>query len=111
MNKVVINNCYGGFGLSKAALQWLKDNAKNENTRTLVANVQDKEYGEFQVSHTLARHDKDLVACVEALGNEASGTYASLVVRTIDSNMYRISEYDGLETIEIPDNLDWIEIK
>ena len=111
MNKVVINNCYGGFGLSEAALQWLKDNAKNESTRALVARVQDKEYGEYEVSQTLARHDKDLVACVEALGDKANGMCADLVVRTIDADRYRISEYDGLETIETPDSTYWTEIK
>lgn len=32
--KVVINTCYGGFGLSDEAVLWLEQNAKDEKVRT-----------------------------------------------------------------------------
>ena len=31
--KVVINTCYGGFGLSDEAVLWLEQNAKDEKLR------------------------------------------------------------------------------
>lgn len=92
MNKVVINSCYGGFNLSEVAEKWLKEHYGITNP-------------EF-----LERHDSRLVECVEVLGEKANGMCADLVVRTIDSNMYRINEYDGAETIEVPDSIYWTEI-
>jgi len=50
----------------------------------------------------LPRHDKDLVKVVEELGAEASGPLASLVIEEIDSDLYRIEEYDGSETVVTP---------
>lgn len=90
MTKVVINKCYGGFGLSKEARKWIKTN-----------------YGENSWKE---RHDEPLVACVEALGEKASGKYAKLQIQEINSNRYRICEYDGAEWIETPESIDWIKV-
>ena len=57
------------------------------------------------------RHDKDLVAVVEELGKEASGSCADLVIAEIPGNIYRIDEYDGYESIETPDSMEWITIQ
>ena len=76
--KVVINRCYGGFGLSKLALDKL-----------------DKEY-----SHTIKRNDKNLVSVVEELQEKSNGGYADLKVVEIPNNHYwYIEEYDGIEWI------------
>ena len=56
------------------------------------------------------RHDKNLVEVVEELGDKASGDCAKLKVVQIPGNIYRIDEYDGAESIETPDTLDWITI-
>lgn len=93
MHKIVINNCYGGFGLSETAQKWLKDH-----------------YG-IDDSDELQRHDPRLVECVETLGDEANERCANLIICTIDSNRYRIDEYDGFEFIEVPDSISWVEIK
>lgn len=82
--KVVINRRFGGFGLSEKAYQYL--GMKWDN------------YGNcFDIS----RDDERLVECVEALGAEANGYYASLkVVEIPDGIEWKIVDYDGMETIE-----------
>lgn len=91
MYKVVINNCYGGFGLSRKAVEMLQD-LKHENG--------DKNFIYSQLSDELPRHDSDLVKVVETLGKEASSSFANLEVEEIYSRLYKIDEYDGLERID-----------
>lgn len=83
MTKVVINRCYGGYGLSEAALDYLgldhKDKYAYENDRT----------------------NPKLVECVEKLGPAASATYSALhVVKIPDDVKWTITEYDGIEQVE-----------
>ena len=91
MYKVVINNCYGGFGLSRKAVEMLQD-LKHENG--------DKNFIYSQFSDELPRHDHDLVKVVETLGKEASSSFANLEVEEIYSRLYKIDEYDGLERVD-----------
>ena len=99
MYKVVYNACYGGFGLSVEASQYLKD-----------------KYGVGinpafgYLPDDVARHDKRLVEVVERFGDEASGMCSKLKIATISSPMYRIDEYDGFESVETPDSYDWVSI-
>lgn len=95
MTKVVINNSYGGYGLSRKAIDWLYNNYNLDFPED---------------SDPLPRHDSRLVECVETLGDEASGEFAKLVVRTINSDKYRICEYDGGEWVETPESIDWISV-
>lgn len=79
--KVVINDCYGGFGLSKKAKDMLgvKYDYEFESDRT----------------------NSKLVDVVEKLGKEANGFCASLRVIEIpdDVKEWYIDDYDGIETI------------
>lgn len=93
-HKVAYNSYYGGFGLS-------------EKARKLLNRLK----GEEVDYHDLPRHDKDLVAVVEELGSEASGTFNSVVIAEIDSDRYRISEYDGWERVITPDLENYIVIE
>jgi hypothetical protein len=63
------------------------------------------------LKYFLPRHDKDLVACVEALGDKASGFCASLAIKELKGSAYRIEEYDGSETIYEPGDEDYIHIE
>lgn len=94
LNKVAYNSYYGGFGLSDKA-QKLLNELKGEEV----------DY------YDLPRHDKDLVAVVEELGSEASGRFNSVVIAEIDSDRYRISEYDGWEKVITPDLENYIVIE
>ena len=93
-HKVAYNSYYGGFGLSDKA-QKLLNELKGEEV----------DY------YDLPRHDKDLVAVIEELGSEASGRFNSVTVTEIDSDRYRISEYDGWEKVITPDLENYIVIE
>lgn len=78
--KVVINRCYGGFGLSEKAMKFLEVDSRWPD---------------------IARNDPKLVECVEKLGEEANYIYAKLkVVEIPDDVNWKIGEYDGLEWVE-----------
>lgn len=77
--KIVINECYGGYGLSNWAL---------------------KELG-IEYAEDIARTDSRLIYLVEYDAESTSGRYAELEVVEIPDNAtdWEINEYDGLEEI------------
>ena len=84
--KVIINRCYGGFGLSEAAI---KEYAKR------IGKSEGKVY-DWQID----RDDSDLVAIVEEMGESANGLCAKLAVVEIpDGISWEIDEYDGYEKV------------
>ncbi len=92
-HKIVINVAYGGFDLSITALDWFKKNGIDDPWQ-------------------LPRHHPLLIRCIEELGIEqVGGRFSSLKIEEIEGPFYRIEEYDGLETLETPDSLDWIYIE
>lgn len=99
MNKVVYNSEYGGFCLSKQALDLLISKGVS------ISEIEDYKYGKVK------RHDPKLVSVVEQLGDEASSDISSLKIYNLNGNQYRIMNYDGLETIEIPSDTVFTEIK
>ncbi len=142
--EIVINKCYGGFGLSHKAVMkyaelkgltlypWIDDISKRaygdkatlDNPSfgihyTLVPKEEydkiiQEEYKEsvsierFKKSNSLyfsergiARDDPLLIQIVKSLGEEANGKHAELKIVSIPDNIdWKISEYDGMETIE-----------
>lgn len=95
--KVAYNACYGRFSLSRAATELLNQRKGSQ--------VADPDYGFIECG----RHDTDLIAVIEELGEDAaSGAYSKIVVREIEGNLYRVTEYDGYESIETPDSTDWV---
>jgi hypothetical protein len=111
MTKVVINQCYGGFGLSAQATQRyleLKGTTgvviKKDQYGDLRAYVDD----EFYYDGDMDRTDPILVQVVEELGKHANGAHAKLKVVEIGKGVqYRINEYDGNESIEYADDINW----
>lgn len=56
----------------------------------------------------IKRSDPILVQVVEILGDKADGDYANLFLKEVaDGTPYRISEYNGMETVETLDDIDW----
>lgn len=83
--KVVVNRCFGGFGISDKAADFI---SKRKGVEIDPWDYRDN------------RSDPDLVAAVETLGKEADGDYANLdVVEIPDGIDYYIHEYDGRENI------------
>ena len=106
--KVVINNCYGGFGLSNAAvLRYaelagisLRVEPPTEDNPLLMYYYKDRpsEKAVFW-ERDIPRNDPHLVQVVEELGKEASGSFARLVIVEIPDISFCIQEYDGQEHV------------
>ena len=94
--KIVINDDFGGFGLSKMAIE------SYASRKGLSLGKWNQTYGYFDdfMDRDIPRNDKDLVEIVESLGNLANGFCASLrIVEIPDGVEWHISEYDGIEHI------------
>jgi hypothetical protein len=126
--KIVYNACYGGFSLSEAAMRlyaekkglsfyvWSDPKYPSEMFRLYftadpsgmkeIDNEFHKKYSLY--GPDLERTDPVLVEVVEELGDKANGMCAKLRITEIDAGtLYRIDEYDGLESIETNDDIDW----
>lgn len=111
--KIVVNKCFGGFGLSVKAVSYLEENhnvkvykswdelKKNKQEGQLWA-VQDESSSMDHV-YTNAdefRTDERIIEVVEKLGDYANGMCAGLEVLEIPDDIeYEIDDYDGIETI------------
>lgn len=126
--KIVINSCYGGFGLSVKAMKqailenapWIEVCTEEEygTASTYLGHAKDvgdgyktffvedvlykdgKVYAK-KIGNEFARSDPTLVRLVEEMGTEANGQHAHLrIVEIPDGVDWEISDYDGWETIE-----------
>ena len=83
--QIVINSCYGGFGLSEKALDYYNNLAGTK----------------IEYAGDIERNDPILVHVVETLGAEANDRFAKLrIVEIPDDVNWEISEYDGMESVE-----------
>lgn len=105
MHKVVYNNCFGGFSLSAHAVRLAKRAAGKNSAWSKISD------GYGCIGDDIERHDPVLVAVVERLGKDANGRFADLKIAEIESNVYRIDEYDGAESVETPSSIEWTVIK
>ena len=113
--KVVINQDFGGFGLSKEAFELLLQRKGIEyeivKSKTFgfekesfyhKGHADDDKYYLSDYDFYDNRSDEDLIAVVETLGSAANGHAANLKVVEIpdevDGNWY-IEEYDGREHV------------
>jgi hypothetical protein len=86
MPKIVINTCFGGFGLSEESLE---DYRKRKN-------ITDENFYHWDIP----RDCPDLVAMVEEGGTDVDGIYSELkVVDVPDDVNWFIHEYDGMEHV------------
>ena len=105
MIKVVINKCYGGFGLSHAAIMRYGELkginlVTDENSRYRDVYVDAIKNENYFSEHEIERNDPVLVQVVEELGEKASGPHAKLkVVEIPDDVKWQIEEYDGQEWV------------
>lgn len=90
--EVVINQCYGGFGLSKEACEKLQ---KLGHPLALKYKENDEYYGGSYL-YDIERDDPLLIQVVKELGEKANGCSAKLKIVTICFD-YTIEEYDGIE--------------
>jgi hypothetical protein len=96
--KVVINKCYGGFGLSKTACELYAE------LKGLDVGKWNETWGFYEnggfYDREIPRDDKDLIDIVESLGDKANGNFADLqIVEIPDGVDWEVEEYDGNEWI------------
>jgi hypothetical protein len=83
--KVVINTCYGGFGLSDEAMK------KYKTLKGVTADI---------YHWHIERNDPILIQVVEEMGDAAADSFAELKVVDIpDGIQWEIQDYDGREWI------------
>ena len=104
--KIVYNCCYGGFSLSREAVEMLA----SMGVQDAIDELKHDRHSYYTFSTYSERYNKDLVTVVETLGSKASGTYAQLAIREIEGDKYRIDEYDGIETVLTPGDYRWLTI-
>jgi hypothetical protein len=107
MKKIVLNGCYGGFGLSQLALKRLIElgweevpsHARTNNSKLeVIINSQ----GEYYVNDHASefRTHPDVIKVVEELGEKANSSHAALYIEEIPiENDWEIDEYDGVESL------------
>ena len=138
MTKVVFNDCYGGFGLSKDACRrywelqgkevWIEDGdfsgsftvwlvppeervkqPKNWHSMTM---DECREYNEKYSKQTWYNRDVDRHDPILVQVVEELGAKANGMCASLAiaeiQNSYRIDEYDGSESVATPDGYDWI---
>lgn len=82
--KVVINNCYGGFGLSAEAAEIYKQKTGKK----------------LDPYASEIRSDKILIKIVETMSEKSYGSFAKLkIVEVPDDVKWHIEEYDGNEWV------------
>lgn len=109
MTKVVINRCFGGFGLSDEAVEryaQLKGITLSKRKKSsaggahwYVDGVEDDEH--YFSSYSIeSRDDPALVQVVEEMGAAANGWAAELAIVEIPDDVeWHIHEYDGSEHV------------
>lgn len=114
MTKVVINTCFGGFGLSNEAFEDLLTRKGIEFEKTdSNFEFRGREYNYYRKGHlgdddnylwyyefSTDRSDADLVAVVEKFGKEVNSWASDLkVVEIPDDVEWGVAEYDGVEHV------------
>lgn len=114
MTKVVINRCYGGFGLSSEAFEMLLDRKGIQYEKiTKTSPFSGKDFDYYRKNHVGEdqhylwyyqfaedRSDPDLVAVVEHFGEKANSWASDLrIVEIPDGVEWYVSEYDGMEHV------------
>lgn len=109
--KVVINDEFGGFGLSDKAFEKLLERKgiefeKSEKEKFgithyyVAGHLGEDEHYLSPYDYYNDRADADLIAVIEEMGKDANGTFSSLkVIEIPDGIEWHVHEYDGLEHI------------
>lgn len=113
MRKVAYNACYGGFTLSVDAVRLGRELTGDPKWggNCIIGDVYDcgspVTYNYGSSCYDIPRHDDVLIKVIESLGDKASGLCSKIKIEEVEGP-YRISEYDGYETVETVDTTDWI---
>jgi hypothetical protein len=83
---IVINDCYGGFGLSERAIREYKK----------MADITDSDF----YDRDIPRDDPYLIKIIKEMGMAANGPHANLKIVEIPGDVeWLVQEYDGVEWV------------
>jgi len=107
VQKIVINDCFGGFSLSDEAMEWIKEHTDDPEILKEIeddkfSNRWGKQYFGYLFRHGgMGQRDHPLlIQVVEELGERANGDCAELkIVEIPDDVKWGIEEYDGAEHV------------
>ncbi len=86
LRRIVINDCYGGFGLSDRAFREYKN----------LAGITESDLSDRDIP----RDDPYLVKIVREMGMGANGAHANLKIVEVPGDVkWHIGEYDGVEWV------------
>ena len=92
---IVYNGCWGGFSLSVEAVD-------------LYAFLKGIDPNDID-AWNIPRSDPQLAKIVLELGDKANGSGSALGIRSLPKGTrYRISEYDGMESVITEDEHEWM---
>jgi len=109
--KVVINDDFGGFGLSDKAFEKLLERKgiefeKSEKEKFgithyyVAGHLGEEEHYLSPYDYYNDRADADLIAVIEEMGKDACGDFSSLkIIEIPDGIEWQVEEYDGREHI------------
>jgi len=107
VQKVVINVCFGGFGLSQEAVEWMRENYDDiEEQTTLPGEYYSDGSGPCQSWHDsygrgIPRDHEALIAVIKNSDISHNGRHSELrIVEVPDGVNWVIDEYDGQECVE-----------
>lgn len=115
MTKVVINTCFGNFGLSDEAIRMYLEikeipfeEHKSWRGRTMFCSPGGEDWDLWFTVNKMNRDDPALVKVVETLGFLADGNLANLKIFELEKGTrYRINKDEGKEWIEFADDIEW----
>lgn len=124
MTRIVVNGCFGGFGLSEVAVARYAEIAgialypRQDIGFTAWYRVPPEEYDAIEdwdakneayfSVNDMDRTDPALVQVVEELGAAANDSFADLYIVELEpGTRYRIDEYDGVERVMTIDDYEW----
>ena len=82
--EIIINGCWGGFGLSEVALNKYRQISGSPDI----------------CDYEISRTDPILIEIVKELGESANGDYSELrIIEIPDDIAWEIDEYDGMERV------------
>lgn len=109
--EIVINKCYGGYGLSNEAVELY---LTKKNIPIVPNPAYASKYFKYYIvgdderfsDRSIFRTDPVIIEVIKELGKKANGSNAELEIVSIpDGCDYYIDEYDGIESIET-----WFEL-
>ena len=88
---VVYNSSWGGFGISKEGIKYLKDQGMTQ-----------KQISKMNMGSSYGRHNRHLVNMVKKLKKKANTDGSYLKIKRITIPIYTIVGYDGMEEVITP---------